>query len=522
MTDPAAALAAGLLERAGVSPSNPLADLLDDLVRFISRFVYFPNTAGPVAVALFVLGAHAIDAAETTLYLIVTSPQKRSGKTRLLEVLELLVPRPLRAANLSPSALFRTVAERVLLLDEYDAIFNPKSNQEDLRALLNAGYRKGAVVARIEPNGKKFELREFPVFSPKVLAGIGKLPDTIADRGIPITLHRRAPGEAVERFRYKAVSVEGQALRERAEAWAADAVADLQAAEPEIPEELNDRVADGWEPLLAIADMASERWAHRARMAASSLSGATAPEDMTAPEVLLKDCWWAFSKTAEDTKDKMSTEELCRFLLDKGHGAWGEWWRLRDATDTRSAGRKLARGLSVFGIRPKKVRLGDKLLQGYERTQFVDAWARYLPPQTDDDDPDPDPKPDSQPLPLPEAPLDGTDGTPQVDGGFPRSVSSNGHGPTEQETEQDSGPLTRDVPLFRQEGPLTGTETGQAADVLTLARFMGWPELAGNPSIAPSEPAWTAAVAAMPPERVPRVLERLEALAERQEQEAKA
>ena len=94
---------------------------------FIKRYVVLTD-AQAIAATLFVAHTWAIDAAETSPYLAVTSPEKRSGKTRLLEVLELLVRSPIRAANVSDAALFRLLAEkpRTLLFDEVDAIFNAK------------------------------------------------------------------------------------------------------------------------------------------------------------------------------------------------------------------------------------------------------------------------------------------------------------------------------------------------------------------------------------------------------------
>jgi hypothetical protein len=74
----------------------------------------------------------------------VHTPEPESGKTRVLEVLELLVPEPMLVLNASPSAIFRTLSKRqiTLLFDEVDAIWSKSGkddNHEDLRALLNAG-----------------------------------------------------------------------------------------------------------------------------------------------------------------------------------------------------------------------------------------------------------------------------------------------------------------------------------------------------------------------------------------------
>src|SRR5262249_40284543 len=156
-----------------------------------------------------------VDAAESTPYLAVTSAEKRSGKSRLREVLELLVRQPLPASNISDAALFRAIASTTptVLLDEADAIFKARE-REDLRGLLNAGYRRGAVAYRMGGRNKT-TLETFPVYCPKAFFGIGDfLPDTLADRAIPIRLQRRTREETVERFRRRDVQPVGETLRD--------------------------------------------------------------------------------------------------------------------------------------------------------------------------------------------------------------------------------------------------------------------------------------------------------------------
>ncbi len=204
-------------EAAGIV--RPFADVLADVEAFIRRYVVVTD-AQATALVLFVAHTHAIDAAEATGYIAVTSAEKRSGKTRLLEVLELLVRAAVRASNLSDAVLFRLLAEstRTLLLDETDAVFAPKSNREELRGLLNAGYRRGSPAWRMVGEGSKMRAESFEAFGPKVLAGIGGLPDTIADRAFPIRLKRKAAGEGVERFRLREAAALAAPLRAELEA----------------------------------------------------------------------------------------------------------------------------------------------------------------------------------------------------------------------------------------------------------------------------------------------------------------
>ena len=149
---------------------------------------------------------------------------------------------------------------------------------EGLRAILNAGHRRGAVVSRCGDQKTGFQLKDFQVFCPKAIAAIGELPGTIADRSIPIRLRRRTRGETVERFRLRDAQAAAAPLQQALGAWAPTAV-ELRAARPVVPEALNDRAAEGWESLFAIADLAGGEWPERARAAALALHAHGRDED---------------------------------------------------------------------------------------------------------------------------------------------------------------------------------------------------------------------------------------------------
>lgn len=232
------------------------AVLLDDVRAFVRRFVVLTDGQAD-AITLWIAHTHVFDAFGITPYLAITSAEKRSGKTRLLEVLELLVRGALQTANISDAALFRVIAERqpTLLVDEVDALFGPKSPREELRGILNAGYRRGSVVHRMGGSNNT-TLQSFTVYCPKAFAGIGNcLPDTISDRSIPISLKRRTRDESVERFRLRDVEADGHGLRDRLTDWLEPQRDYLHASRPKLPGQLDDRSQDVWEPLLAIADL---------------------------------------------------------------------------------------------------------------------------------------------------------------------------------------------------------------------------------------------------------------------------
>jgi hypothetical protein len=270
---------------------DPIADTLDAVRAVLARFVVL-TPAQLDAIALWTAHTHTFDAADATPYLSITSPEKRSGKTRLLEVLNEVVARPWMTGRTTAASLSRKIdkQEPTLLLDESDAAFNgDRDYAEALRGILNTGHRRGGCSSVCVGQGKALDVQDLSTFCPKAIAGIGRLPDTVTDRAIPIVMRRRAPGEAVEPFRHRTAVTAAQPLHDALAAWAVDAVALLTEAEPSIPDALDDRAADGWEPLLAIADLAGGEWPLRARGAALALSTGVARDDDSIGVRLLSD-----------------------------------------------------------------------------------------------------------------------------------------------------------------------------------------------------------------------------------------
>jgi hypothetical protein len=194
------------------------AELLDQVYAFLRRFVVYPDQQAHVAHTLWIAHTHLMSAWDTTPRLAFLSPEPASGKTRALEITELLVPQPVSAINVSAAFLIRTVAAgeglSTILFDEADATFGPKAkdSNEDIRALMNAGYRRGATVGRCVVYGATVTPELLPAFAPVALAGLGDLPDTILSRSIIIRMRRRAPNESVEPYRRREVAPEGEAL----------------------------------------------------------------------------------------------------------------------------------------------------------------------------------------------------------------------------------------------------------------------------------------------------------------------
>ena len=162
------------------------------------------------------------------------SAEPASGKTRALEITELLVPNPVVAVNVSPAYIFRKVGSEegvTMLYDEIDTVFGPKAREnEELRGLLNAGHRKGAVAGRCVVRGKNIETEEIPAYAAVAMAGLGWLPDTILSRSVIVRMRRRHAGERVEPYRRQVHAAEGCGIRDMIAAWTRSAALNGQSS----------------------------------------------------------------------------------------------------------------------------------------------------------------------------------------------------------------------------------------------------------------------------------------------------
>jgi hypothetical protein len=346
------------------------AETLDLVHGTLTRYVVFPCPQAADAVTLYAAATHAMPELEFAARLVLKSPVKRCGKSRLMDVLGQLMHKPLITSDISAAALVRSVSEDdppTIMLDEADAIFGKAlkgdEKAEHLRGILNAGFGRDRPYTRWDITTRGLE--DCPTFAMAVLAGIGSMPDTIEDRAVVLTMRRKAPGETASKFRLRRDKAKVKKVGDRLAAWAGPRAKELGDAEPKMPEGLNDRAEDVWEALLAIADAAGGTWPARARKAARVLSD-EAEEDAADSMRLLADLRDAFGQ-----QDKLWTQ----VILDKLHripeAGWGDWYGhpLKD--------RELARLLKPYGVRPRPVKIDGDVKRGYYREQFAKEWDSY-------------------------------------------------------------------------------------------------------------------------------------------------
>jgi hypothetical protein len=352
--------------------------VLDAVEQFLARFVVYPSEHERRAHVLWIAHAWLMDCWESTPRIAFLSPEPGSGKSRALEVTEPLVPRPVHAVNTSPAYLFRKVSDDAgpptILYDEIDTVFGPKAkDNEDIRGMLNAGHRKGATAGRCVVRGNRVETEELPAYCAVALAGLDDLPDTIMTRSIVVRMRRRAPNEKVEPWRLRINGPQAEELHLRLAAWTESIATDLITAMvwPAMPAGIEDRDADVWEALLAVADLAGGRWPADARASAVTLVTASRGKAHSIGVQLLADIRSVFRSIGDD---KLTTDQLVRALSDLEESPW-KTIRKGESLDPRG----LAVRLSKYGIGSKPQRHGETVFKGYARAQFDDAWNRYLP-----------------------------------------------------------------------------------------------------------------------------------------------
>lgn len=352
------------------------AELLDEIEQVFKDHVVFREGCTE-ALALWTLFTYVFDEFDVSPLLIITSPEKRCGKTQTLRILNKVVNKPLLTSNITMAALSRIIGtmQPTLLIDEADTFM--MSDKSDLIGILNSGHLRDTafrVLSFVNGEGG-YTPGKISTWAPKAIAYIDKkrAPDTLEDRSIEIPMRRKKSEESVSPLRENIIVPRTLPIRRKALRWANDNRANLSDIDPELPDGLNDRQADNWLPLIAIATLVGEKWTEKAIRSAKVLSDKANEEKPSEGILLLGDCREIFRK--RDNPNRIHTEKLIRELNHFREHPWGEYGITEKA---------LADKLSAFDIAPKNMRIdGSKPKRGYERKPFEDAFDRYLASETE-------------------------------------------------------------------------------------------------------------------------------------------
>jgi hypothetical protein len=351
-------------------------ELLREVHRVLTRYVVFPSPEAADAVTLYIPATHAQPAWQHATRLVVKSAEKRCGKTRLFEVSRELVYSPVPTVNISAASLVHSIDEDdppTFICDEADRIFGgargTSETAEIVTGILNAGFARGWPYRRWDPTIRDHQ--ECPTFAMAMLATKGAdLPDTIEDRAVIITMQRKLDTDPVTKFRRKDIWAL-RTIRDQVAQWVIPQRDQLEDATPAMPDGLDDRAEDCWEPLLAVADLAGGDWPQRARRAARMLAGERAEADWNASYGVrlitdIRDMYDGLHLSFMSSRDTV----IGLRRLDEAP------WR-----DLELTTRGLADRLRPFGVRPRRNTAGTE--RGYRREDLADTFARYAPPPSE-------------------------------------------------------------------------------------------------------------------------------------------
>ncbi len=276
-------------------PARPPAEripgdqLLDLLRQWIGTYARFPSPAALDAVTLWVAHTHMRDEKGTLVFratprLYLLSSEPGSGKSKVLELCNMLCPATY-GLTLEPTAagLTHTIGNEhaTVFIDEGDVMFGAGQRKSAVRAVINGGYERHGTML----NGKGSKATRVPVFGALALAGLDVLEKGTGDtltallsRGVRIRMKRAGKDDRPAKVT-RVTEEQGEKMKAWLEAWASQVLDGLKDHQPVMPDEVDGRPEQIWEPLVAVADAAGGEWPERARAACVELAldQATAP-----------------------------------------------------------------------------------------------------------------------------------------------------------------------------------------------------------------------------------------------------
>ena len=339
--------------------------LLDNIDKYISAHAILPKGAS-AAITLWCLASYNINCFRILPRLAITSPEKRCGKSTVLDLIEAFSHKALITSNMTSATIFRLIDKEqpTLIIDEADTFV--ANGSSEMTGIINSGHAESrANIARCVGDGN--DVKVFSTWAPMVLAAIGSLPSTIMDRSVIITLRRKLSSESSLRID---VSLKKNALNVREDLlrWSLDNTKEIINNHVEPPNLGNDRAVDNWLPIFTIASLVSDAWLKKCEDAYTLLTDHG--DEIELSTSLLADIREIFDIHNDD---KLPSAELVEKLIEDKDKPWCEHKHGRAISPNN-----VATILKAYKIKPKSIRIGNKTLRGYELEQFKDAFDRYL------------------------------------------------------------------------------------------------------------------------------------------------
>jgi hypothetical protein len=343
-----------------------MATALDQTRSFVERFVKASDSHLDV-ITLWAAHTHAVDVNQKLLFdttprLALLSDEPGSGKTRVLDLLKLLGRNAEISTDVTAASLFHATSEahETVLLDEIDVLFGRGEAKATVRSIINSGYKRNGTVPRAT--------KRFNVFAPLALAGLGNVFTTAESlrptrsRCIIVRMVKKPGAEPLRSREHDRI---GARIREDLNTWVGVRLGEITSAWPELPNGIEDRLAEVWEPLFMVAQAAGGSWPARVASACLELSfgAGTSSNEKTLSELLVTDLLTVFGD-----REVVGTLELIDRLY-KMSPVWPSVWPQKG-----SATRELAQLLEPLGVEPTRHRVAGKQVTGY-RKQDVEYAA---------------------------------------------------------------------------------------------------------------------------------------------------
>lgn len=342
--------------------------MVDQIKKQIGYYCILPDNY-LVPLVTWIIGTYCFNSFRIFPKLCIYSPQKRCGKSTLMEVIDALSHSALMASNVSPAVIYRIIEsyQPTLLLDEADTWLVGRNVNDEMRGIINSGHTKTtARVLRCE--GDKSEPKAYSTWSPMAIGMIGKPPPTIVDRSIMVSMRRKLKNETVFKLPvdYKANCEE---LRRAILRWSIDNAEKIRSIQISPPRLNNDRAMDNWTSLMAIAQHIGAPLITELNQSYFAINNEDTDEEDIGVE-LLNDIKSVFEKLGVE---KIHSFALVAELVMMDGRPWGEWRRGKAMTAN-----SLSNLLKPFNIRSKDIRDGSLVRKGYSKVAFLDSFQRYV------------------------------------------------------------------------------------------------------------------------------------------------
>jgi hypothetical protein len=349
--------------------------ILQETYDYLGRHVIYPNDGSRIAHALWILGSGFLKCDEIPVFdnfpiLAFLSPEEDSGKTRALDVTELMAHNAINGGSHTAASLCREIDQRnpeliTIVLDELDEIFVSGRDNSDYIRLLNNGYQRGKFITRCDLNGNKNI--NTPAYCPKAVAGlsVSKLKRTTRSRMVIIRMRPMKKGERVERHIDKEAGI---ILKERIAGWRPTVIEHLASIDEDGLSTLTKRAAQIWHPLLSIAKIAAEDWFDRAIKAAMLFIDKQKPEETLGKKIFIE-----LYRTYASGKFPRGiwSERFAEELHDRGFSLEIDKYKIAYYL-----------GESGYGIHTKDLKINGVNKNGYVWDICLPFFADHLPEET--------------------------------------------------------------------------------------------------------------------------------------------